>query len=102
MSVKELRDNLHLEIGKVVFGQLDVIDFSLAALLSSSHVILEGAPGLAKTLLIKTVAASLDFECRRIQMTPDLLPNDIIGSSIYREDTRSFEFSKGPDRKSVV
>jgi MoxR-like ATPase len=84
------------EIAKVIFGQEEAIDFALAALFSCGHVLLEGPPGVAKTLLVRTLAATLDLQCQRIQMTPDLLPTDITGSSIYREDQHKFEFRKGP------
>jgi len=84
------------EITKVIYGLDEVIDFALAALFSSGHVLLEGPPGTAKTLLVRTIAAALDLDYGRIQMTPDLLPSDITGSSIYREDTHSFEFRRGP------
>lgn len=87
---------LRAELSKVIFGQDDVIDFALAALFSCGHVILEGPPGVAKTLLVRTLAATLALDCRRIQMTPDLLPSDITGSSIYREDQHKFEFRPGP------
>jgi MoxR-like ATPase len=87
---------LREELSKVVFGQEEVIDFALAALFSCGHLILEGPPGVAKTLLVRTLAAALELDCRRIQMTPDLLPTDITGSSIYRDDTHAFEFRKGP------
>lgn len=80
----------------MIFGQDEVIDFALAALFSCGHVILEGPPGVAKTLLVRTLAATLTLDCRRIQMTPDLLPSDITGSSIYREDQHKFEFRPGP------
>jgi MoxR-like ATPase len=96
VSIEELHADLRQQIGQVIFGQDEVIDFALAALFSSGHVLLEGVPGIAKTLLIRTIAASLDMSFCRIQMTPDLLPGDITGSSIYREDTHSFEFKKGP------
>ena len=79
-----------------MFGQDEVIDLVLAALFSSGHVLLEGPPGTAKTLLARTVAAALKLQYRRVQMTPDLLPVDITGSSIYREDQRTFEFRRGP------
>lgn len=79
-----------------MFGQDEVIDLVLAALFSSGHVLLEGPPGTAKTLLARTVAAALKLQYRRVQMTPDLLPVDITGSSIYREDERTFEFRRGP------
>jgi MoxR-like ATPase len=94
--VNEHYDALRKELAKVIFGQDEAIDFSLAALFSCGHVILEGPPGVAKTLLVRTLAAALDLACRRIQMTPDLLPTDISGSSIYREDTHTFEFRQGP------
>jgi MoxR-like ATPase len=96
LSLESLYDSIRREIAKVIFGQDEVIDFALAALFSSGHVLLEGPPGVAKTLLVRTIAASLDLGYNRIQMTPDLLPNDITGSSIYREDNHSFEFRKGP------
>jgi MoxR-like ATPase len=96
LNLDSLYQSLRAEIGKVIFGQDEVIEFSLAALLSSGHVLLEGPPGVAKTLLVKTIAAALNLPYRRIQMTPDLLPNDITGSTIYREDTHQFEFQPGP------
>lgn len=95
MSLDALYKQLRDEITKVVFGQDEVIDIVLAALFSSGHVLLEGPPGTAKTLLARTVAAALKLDYRRVQMTPDLLPIDITGSSIYREDLRNFEFRKG-------
>jgi MoxR-like ATPase len=96
LSVIELYKTLHGEIEKVIFGQDEAIEFALAALFSCGHVLLEGPPGVAKTLLVRTLAAGLALDCQRIQMTPDLLPSDITGSSIYREDTHAFEFRKGP------
>ncbi|MFO1045155.1 MAG: MoxR family ATPase [Planctomycetaceae bacterium] len=90
--VKSIRSQLE----KVIFGQEETIDFVLAALFSCGHVLLEGPPGVAKTLLVRTIAATLNLGYHRIQMTPDLLPNDITGSSIFREDTRTFEFRRGP------
>jgi MoxR-like ATPase len=89
---KAIRD----EIAKVIYGQDEVIEFSLAALFSSGHVLLEGPPGTAKTLLVRTIAQTLSLQFRRVQMTPDLLPGDITGSSIYLEGTGQFEFRKGP------
>lgn len=96
MSLEDQYRAIRDEIGKVIFGQEEAIDFSLAALLSCGHVLLEGPPGVAKTLLVRTLAAALELHCQRIQMTPDLLPTDITGSSIYREDQHRFEFRKGP------
>jgi MoxR-like ATPase len=80
----------------VIYGQDQLIDFALAGLFSSGHVLLEGPPGTAKTLLVRTIAAALAMDYRRVQMTPDLMPNDITGSAIYREDQHAFEFRPGP------
>ena len=96
LSLETLYNSVRDEIAKVIFGQDEVIDFALAALFSSGHVLLEGPPGVAKTLLVRTIAAALNLDYRRIQMTPDLLPNDITGSSVYRDDTHAFEFRPGP------
>jgi MoxR-like ATPase len=95
---RALRD----EVSKVIYGQEEVIDFALAALFSCGHLILEGPPGVAKTLAVRTLAATLDLSYRRIQMTADLLPTDITGSSIYREDLHTFEFRRGPIFTSFV
>lgn len=96
MSVEQHYQAIRSEIQKVVYGQEEAIDFALAALFSCGHLLLEGPPGVAKTLLVRSIAASLSLSYRRIQMTPDLLPNDVTGSSIYREDNRQFEFRHGP------
>ena len=96
MSLVEQYHAVRAELGKVIFGQDEVVDFSLAALFSCGHLLLEGPPGVAKTLLVRTIATALSLDFNRIQMTPDLLPNDITGSSIYREDLRTFEFRRGP------
>ncbi len=96
MSLEDRYKAIRSEISKVVCGQDEVIDFSLAALFSSGHVLLEGPPGTAKTLLVRTIAQTLSLQFRRVQMTPDLLPGDITGSSIYLEGTGQFEFRRGP------
>ncbi len=96
MSVEEQYKAIRTELEKVIFGQDEVIELTLAALFSCGHLLLEGPPGVAKTMLVRTIAEALDMEFNRVQMTPDLLPNDVTGSSIYREDTRTFEFRKGP------
>ena len=84
------------ELEKVVFGQDEAIEFTLAALFSCGHVLLEGPPGVSKTLLVRSLAAALNLNCQRVQMTSDLLPTDLTGASIYREDLHSFEFRRGP------
>jgi MoxR-like ATPase len=96
MPLESLCETVRREIRRVIFGQDDVVDLALAAFFSSGHVLLEGVPGTAKTLLVRTIAAALNMSYRRVQMTPDLLPNDITGSSVYRDDTHEFEFKPGP------
>ena len=102
MSLEQHYVAIRDEAKKVIYGQDEAIDFALAALFSCGHLLLEGPPGVAKTLLVRTLSACLSLDYRRIQMTPDLLPNDVTGSSVYREDTREFEFRKGPVFASFV
>jgi len=94
------------EIKKVIIGQDDIIDKLLIALLSKGHCLLIGVPGLAKTLLIKTLAEVLDLKFNRIQFTPDLMPSDITGTDILEEDQltrkRDFRFIKGPLFANIV
>lgn len=92
------RDRLFAEVGKVIVGQREVIDEMLVALLSGGHCLITGAPGLAKTLLVKTVADVFDLSFNRVQFTPDLMPSDITGTEIL-EDTaqgREMVFNRGP------
>jgi MoxR-like ATPase len=84
------------EIKKQVVGQDEVIQKLIIALLSDGHVLLEGVPGLAKTLMIKTLSDTLKLDFKRIQFTPDLLPADIVGTKIYEHKTSSFSTKKGP------
>lgn len=96
-SYKDLRT----EIGKVIVGQHDVVKSVLISLFSNGHSLLVGVPGLAKTLLVSTIADVLDLEFKRIQFTPDLMPSDITGSEILDED-RHFKFNKGPLFSNIV
>ncbi len=80
-----------------VLGQTEVIDQVLAAFIARGHVLLEGVPGTAKTLLVRVLAGALDLRFGRIQFTPDLMPSDVTGVSIFQESSRSFEFRPGPD-----
>jgi MoxR-like ATPase len=86
---------LKKEIAKVIIGQKQVIEEILLAIFSGGHVLLIGVPGLAKTLMVNTIAKALGLEFKRIQFTPDLMPSDIIGSEILDQD-RAFKFIKGP------
>ncbi|OWP64712.1 AAA family ATPase [Hymenobacter amundsenii] len=97
---------LKAEIGKVIVGQQQVLEEVLVALLAGGHALLEGVPGLAKTLLVRTLAQATDLPFRRIQFTPDLMPTDILGTEILEEDHgtghRSFKFNPGPIFASLV
>ncbi|MFT4926080.1 MAG: MoxR-like ATPase [Phenylobacterium sp.] len=88
------------EIGKVIVGQRQVIDELLISMLAGGHCLLEGVPGLAKTLMVSTLAQTLDLDFRRVQFTPDLMPSDIVGTEILEEDhasgKRFFKFQQGP------
>ncbi len=89
-------DTLNMEMGKVIVGQRHLIDSLLIALLSNGHILLEGVPGLAKTLAITTLAQAVDARFSRIQFTPDLLPADLIGTLIYSQKNEEFTVKKGP------
>jgi len=87
---------LRAEVAKVVVGQEGALSGLVAALLVRGHVLLEGVPGVAKTLLVKTLAATLDLEFKRVQFTPDLMPSDITGQTIYEQQSGQFRFRQGP------
>ncbi len=89
-------ETLNMEMGKVIVGQRHLIDSLLIALLSNGHILLEGVPGLAKTLAITTLAQAVDARFSRIQFTPDLLPADLIGTLIYSQKNEEFTVKKGP------
>lgn len=101
-----LKTNLEREVGKVIIGQKTIIDQLFIALLCKGHVMLEGVPGLAKTLLIKTLSEAIDLQFSRIQFTPDLMPTDITGTEVLEEDTstgkRIFKFFKGPVFANII
>ncbi len=98
-------DALRREIGKVIVGQEDVVELLLVALIGGGHVLLEGLPGMGKTLLGRTLAGALDLSFQRIQCTPDLMPADVIGTYVVMETPqgrRTFEFQKGPLFANIV
>ena len=89
-------DTLRNELSRCIIGQADLVERLLIALLADGHLLVEGAPGLAKTLAIKELAARIEGDFHRIQFTPDLLPADLTGTEIYRPQQASFEFQRGP------
>ncbi|TAK62387.1 MAG: MoxR family ATPase [Bacteroidetes bacterium] len=105
-SLKKGLDAMKQEIGKVIVGQETVIEHLLIAMLARGHCLLVGVPGLAKTLLIKTLAQVLDLQFSRIQFTPDLMPSDITGTEIIEDDratgSKAFKFIRGPIFANIV
>ena len=105
-QLTESRDQFNMEISKRIVGQQEIIDRILIALLCRGHTLLVGVPGLAKTLLIKSIAELLDLNFSRIQFTPDLMPSDITGTEIIEEDhntgKREFRFFKGPIFGNII
>lgn len=89
-------DKIHAEIGKIIIGQNHMVERLLIGLLSNGHILLEGVPGLAKTLSIKSLASTINAKFSRIQFTPDLLPADVIGTMIYNQQKNEFVVRKGP------
>ncbi len=89
-------DKIHSEIGKVIVGQNHMVERLLIGLLSNGHILLEGVPGLAKTLSIRSLASTINTQFSRIQFTPDLLPADVIGTMIYNQQKNEFMVRKGP------
>ena len=95
-AIKERFDAVRAEVGKVLVGQEEMVDRLLLALLADGHVLLEGVPGLAKTLAISTLAAAIDCRFSRIQFTPDMLPGDVTGTQIFNPREGTYAVRKGP------
>jgi len=100
-ALRQTYQQVSAEIGKVIVGQQEVLKYVLISIFSNGHCLLVGVPGLAKTLLVQTVAQVLDLDFKRIQFTPDLMPSDIIGSEILGED-RNFKFIPGPVFSNII
>jgi len=98
---KDIFTRLKVEISKVIVGYDEIIEQVLIALFSGGHILLEGLPGLGKTLMVKTLAEALDLTFSRIQFTPDLMPSDIIGTNVMEQD-RTFRFQPGPIFAQIV
>jgi len=95
-SVKDLMEKINVELKKVIVEQDELLEQSLISLISGGHVLLEGVPGLGKTLMVKALARTLSIDFKRVQFTPDLMPADITGTKIFNMETREFELKKGP------
>ena len=95
-SVEESAEKIRAEIAKVVVGQVDVIDQILVALLCEGHVLLEGVPGIAKTLIARTLAMTISADFSRVQFTPDLMPSDVIGTNVFDPSSGRFNLRMGP------
>ncbi len=90
------------EVGKVIVGQEEMIELLLAAILADGHVLIEGVPGVAKTLTAKLIARTISVDFSRIQFTPDLMPSDVLGTSIFNQKTAEFEFRQGPIFSNII
>lgn len=100
--LQEAVTQVKAEIGKVIVGQEEMIELLIAAILADGHVLIEGVPGVAKTLTAKLIARCIDVPFSRIQFTPDLMPSDVIGTSVFNPQTGSFSFKRGPVFSNVV
>lgn len=94
--------DIKTEVGKVIVGQEKMIDRILVAMLANGHILLEGVPGVAKTITAKLISKTIDIGFSRIQFTPDLMPSDILGTSVFNLKTTEFEFKKGPVFSNLI
>jgi MoxR-like ATPase len=101
-ALNEQVRKIKAEIGKVIVGQENMIDLLITAILSDGHVLIEGVPGVAKTLTAKLLARIISVDFSRIQFTPDLMPSDVLGTSVYNLKTSEFEFKAGPIFSNIV
>jgi MoxR-like ATPase len=97
-AVDQIKETIH----KIVVGQQDVIDLLIAGILADGHLLIEGVPGVAKTLTAKLIAQSINAKFSRIQFTPDLMPSDVLGTSVFNPKTVDFEFKRGPVFGNIV
>ncbi len=101
-ELQEAAEKLKTQLAKVIVGQQDFIELLIVSLLSNGHVLIEGVPGIAKTITAKLFAKTLDTSFNRIQFTPDLMPSDVLGTSVLNMKTSDFEFKKGPIFSNMV
>ncbi len=95
-------DQIKATLGKIIVGQQETIDLLIAGILADGHVLIEGVPGVAKTLTAKLIARAIDAKYSRIQFTPDLMPSDVLGTSVFNPKSVDFEFKKGPIFGNIV
>lgn len=101
-SLNEAVTRIRESIGQVVIGQKESVDLLIAGILADGHLLIEGVPGVAKTLTAKLIARSIDAHFSRIQFTPDMMPSDVIGTSVFNPKTVEFDFKKGPIFGNIV
>ncbi len=101
-ELKNSIENVKGEIGKIVVGQEQTIELLIAAVLADGHVLIEGVPGIAKTLVAKLIARTISADFSRIQFTPDLMPSDIIGTSVFNMKNSEFDFKRGPVFSNII
>lgn len=105
LNLKPLQDHVDAikkEIGKIIVGQNEMIELLIISLLSNGHALIEGVPGVAKTITAKLLAKTLAVDFSRIQFTPDLMPSDILGTSVFNVKTNEFEYKKGPIFSNII
>ena len=102
LQVKQFAENVSNEVAKVVVGKTEEVKMILACLIGGGHALLQGVPGVAKTVIAKALANSLSIEFRRIQFTPDLLPSDIVGTFIFDQKTSDFKLRQGPIFANII
>ena len=95
-------DQIKSELGKIIIGQQDMIELLIISILANGHSLIEGVPGVAKTVTAKLLARTMNVDFSRIQFTPDLMPSDILGTSVFNVKTSEFEFKKGPLFSNII
>ena len=101
-KVAQVVDKVKAEVGKVIIGQIEMVELLMAAMFTGGHVLVEGVPGIAKTLTSKLLAQAFKVGYSRIQFTPDLMPTDVVGTTMYNLKTSEFSFNKGPVFSSII
>ena len=101
-NLEEAVQKIKTELGKVIVGQHEMLEMLIVSILSDGHSLIEGVPGVAKTITAKLLAKTLAVDFSRIQFTPDLMPSDILGTSVFNVKNSEFEFKKGPIFSNIV